>query len=148
MLLFNCINSIQSFLCASISKHLMLLFNLILHFIPPLPISISKHLMLLFNRNEQKGYQTIMVFQNISCYCLTRSDNDLEVSKLISKHLMLLFNWSNQDREWSVSFISKHLMLLFNEEKQKYFSEIAKLFQNISCYCLTTKNYYMCNVGK
>ena len=71
MLLFNCINSIQSFLCASISKHLMLLFNLILHFIPPLPISISKHLMLLFNRNEQKGYQTIMVFQNISCYCLT-----------------------------------------------------------------------------
>ena len=38
---------------------------------------------------------------------------------------------------WQGVYISKHLMLLFNEEKQKYFSEIAKLFQNISCYCLT-----------
>ena len=54
------------------------------------------------------------LFQNISCYCLTKR---------------YAFNYS-------ISLISKHLMLLFNvKEMQKKIDEY--LFQNISCYCLT-----------
>ena len=59
-----------------------------------------------------------MLFQNISCYCLTCRYWKYKKLFSISKHLMLLFN-----------FIYTSLIFLKNK------------FQNISCYCLTiTKN--------
>ena len=54
---------------------------------------------------------------------------------LISKHLMLLFNHGEINTQKG-NRISKHLMLLFNLVARAILSE-AKIFQNISCYCLT-----------
>ena len=76
------------------------------------------------------------LFQNISCYCLTKYKKKLKGVKLISKHLMLLFNWEQVADRLNIKVISKHLMLLFNIT-----SIVKKIvfdrFQNISCYCLT-----------
>ena len=55
-----------------ISKHLMLLFNCISTFFRTIFCTISKHLMLLFNQNTDLYKDYAVLFQNISCYCLTR----------------------------------------------------------------------------
>ena len=53
---------------------------------------ISKHLMLLFNSKAVDELLTFIIFQNISCYCLTDTLFVLYLVNPISKHLMLLFN--------------------------------------------------------
>ena len=97
---------------------------------------ISKHLMLLFNkyasqticerivfqniscycltRYEDVTFESIMEFQNISCYCLTRLISTTGCFIQISKHLMLLFNKTDNLCGKGERIISKHLMLLFN----------------------------------
>ena len=121
--------------CICISKHLMLLFNWF-HPLVQNCISISKHLMLLFNESIPFKYASLLLFQNISCYCLTPvllQDNVLlpifqNISCYcltafngrwarvisISKHLMLLFNRRTTVFRLFENDISKHLMLLFN----------------------------------
>ena len=64
----------------------------------------------------------ISLFQNISCYCLTKYKKKLKGVKLISKHLMLLFN--------TEIFDSRRMVLIF---------------QNISCYCLTNEKSLFLN---
>ena len=54
-----------------ISKHLMLLFNKVPISIWNYKSYISKHLMLLFNESIPFKYASLLLFQNISCYCLT-----------------------------------------------------------------------------
>ena len=49
---------------------------------------------------------------------------------------MLLFNSVKEQFRLGHGHISKHLMLLFNEGKYKG-GKAKKIFQNISCYCLT-----------
>ena len=57
--------------------------------------SISKHLMLLFNISRSIKLTSSLLFQNISCYCLTGERGQERTDPiLISKHLMLLFNES------------------------------------------------------
>ena len=56
-----------------ISKHLMLLFNEISPAVSNSFNSISKHLMLLFNQVTNKFDVPVVSFQNISCYCLTKT---------------------------------------------------------------------------
>ena len=102
--------------CFLISKHLMLLFNSLLLQSHSLSSFISKHLMLLFNKKQQ--FKERFQVQ-------------------ISKHLMLLFNILLV-KSSSSKGISKHLMLLFNTVKNLSFFCLFS-FQNISCYCLTTK---------
>ena len=58
--------------------------------------------------------QYFALFQNISCYCLTYKPHKYEVCSLISKHLMLLFDHVPGNTRCS---------------------DVE--FQNISCYCLT-----------
>ena len=115
MLLFNTFRDVRSNYENLISKHLMLLFNVLIRCANDRSKRISKHLMLLFNIPRQRQSCYWFVFQNISCYCLTRS------------------NWLVSCNLWK---ISKHLMLLFNQKAWN--SQKGKnKFQNISCYCLT-----------
>ena len=55
----------------------------------------------------------IHIFQNISCYCLSRIGANAVANAFISKHLMLLFiHTFCKNKQCNIS-ISKHLMLLF-----------------------------------
>ena len=76
-------------------------------------------------------------FQNISCYCLTQLESERWEDEHISKHLMLLFNDTMYRPVYSHIYISKHLMLLFNFAQDET-DDVIVIFQNISCYCLTT----------
>ena len=80
--------------CRRISKHLILLFNTYDHGCLYASGDISKHLMLLFNFLINSVIMFGIVFQNISCYCLTNISNGEQTVGRISKHLMLLFNSS------------------------------------------------------
>ena len=57
--------------CIEISKHLMLLFNGSKYNATSSCYQISKHLMLLFNITAFAISPLNVIFQNISCYCLT-----------------------------------------------------------------------------
>ena len=59
-------------------------------------------------------YTFVKCYLDILCYCLTKRICKLSKNRIISKHLMLLFN-----------LVARAIL-----------SE-AKIFQNISCYCLT-----------
>ena len=62
--------------------------------------------------------QYFALFQNISCYCLTGERGQERTDPiLISKHLMLLFNKMENNCHLFYYYISKHLMLLFNWEQ-------------------------------
>ena len=82
--------------------------------------TISKHPMLLFNKRAisfNAGFEKI------------------------SKHPMLLFNESSGTLMYFITDISKHPMLLFNYLHFQTLLTIY-LFQNILCYCLTTKSSF------
>ena len=72
--------------------------------------------------SQQYPVLLVDLFQNISCCCLTLQTQLLQSIKLISKHLMLLFNPQGP------------LSLRFPKE-----------FQNISCCCLTNLRIDICN---
>ena len=102
-------------------------------------------------------YPRATKFQNIVCYCLSRSD-------LINRSMMLLFihqagnsipvpilfqnivcyylSWQTRCNA-QVYQISKHRMLLFIEllDLKK---EDVNLFQNIVCYCLSSLSVFAC----
>ena len=120
---------------------------------------ISIHLMLLFIPARWGVYVGEMIFQYISCYCLSEwlvtmplDDWNFNTSHvtvylpscssslsygLISIHLMLLFIASDSRKILRCSNISIHLMLLFIKAAKAGTSSEAS-FQYISCYCLST----------
>ena len=71
--------------------------------------------MLLFNGSFVRGDTMAILFQNISCYCLT------------------VFGASSPDLGKRFQNISCYCLT----EIQTLFSIIGYKFQNISCYCLT-----------
>ena len=75
MLLFNSLLLQSHSLSSFISKHLMLLFNKKQQFKERFQVQISKHLMLLFNTLSFFFIFLLVLFQNISCYCLTDVKN-------------------------------------------------------------------------
>ena len=92
--------------------------------------------MLLFNDSTYVRKASTTGFQNISCYCLTGSEEyaieELDAFQNISCYCLTkryAFNYS-------ISLISKHLMLLFNNYSIPA-KTLRHIFQNISCYCLT-----------
>ena len=92
--------------------------------------------MLLFNFLINSVIMFGIVFQNISCYCLTNISNGEQTVGRISKHLMLLFNSSQHFHHCKlIQFqnISCYCLTYWNDIA----IIIISLFQNISCYCLT-----------
>ena len=92
--------------------------------------------MLLFNFLINSVIMFGIVFQNISCYCLTNISNGEQTVGRISKHLMLLFNSSQHFHHCKlIQFqnISCYCLTCWNDIA----IIIISLFQNISCYCLT-----------
>ena len=95
-----------------ISKHLMLLFNCISTFFRTIFCTISKHLMLLFNISRSIKLTSSLLFQNISCYCLTSLDHPDVPCLFISKHLMLLFNITRpKDLAHRSNFKTSHVIV-------------------------------------
>ena len=74
--------------------------------------------MLLFIRCKGRAVTSRVIFQNISCYCLSWNPISKKSYRWISKHLMLLF-------------------IKFAIWKQCGY----EIFQNISCYCLSLCSY-------
>ena len=73
MLLFNFIRIRIRFVFYLISKHPMLLFNNKEYLLILPALYISKHPMLLFNPKLMKKIEFKTGFQNILCYCLTKT---------------------------------------------------------------------------
>ena len=114
--------------------------------------------MLLFIREAFKDQTTVLLFQYISCYSLSKVDmkkamkrasfNTSHVTLYLRKmriwcshadvsiHLMLLFIYVLEALHLG-SQVSIHLMLLFID-KEKEIGYIVKMFQYISCYSLST----------
>ena len=121
---------------------------------------ISIHLMLLFIQDLLLSLLNIIEFQYISCYCLSAKTRimmhliDFNTSHVTVYQWLQLrlntklidFNTSHvtvyqQQRlcYWCICFISIHLMLLFIY-LQDYNSDMSKIFQYISCYCLSSSS--------
>ena len=103
-------------------------------------------------------YRVQIIFQYISCYCLSLNTSSVLIPFLISIHLMLLFILLPVCSLLCMSRISIHLMLLFIEfgrflnKLSDHFNtshvtvylpkdeteEIDVWFQYISCYCLSS----------
>ena len=74
-------------------------------------------------------------FQNISCYCLSGYQAVCNCKSDISKHLMLLFiAFYSCVRKYNIHFKTSHVIVYLVFELISYY---PKLFQNISCYCLS-----------
>ena len=106
-------------------------------------------------------YRVQIIFQYISCYCLSLNTSSVLIPFLISIHLMLLFILLPVCSLLCMSRISIHLMLLFIrvvQAKKAWYNYISihlmllfiflffqqryqhLKFQYISCYCLS--NYH------
>ena len=75
-------------------------------------------------------------FQYISCYCLSRCLCKTVKESRISIHLMLLFIYNEYTKPSRCVLISIHLMLLFIFYARSA-RKSTRLFQYISCYCLS-----------
>ena len=73
MLLFNEAGPDHVYPSDYISKHHMLLFNSFDGNVGRRYKLISKHHMLLFNKTTIIANKTVIIFQNIICYCLTNT---------------------------------------------------------------------------
>ena len=74
---------------------------------------ISIHLMLLFIRMAAVGGERSIVFQYISCYCLSRGDDNKNTIREIFQYISCYcLSISNSYRRF-IRMISIHLMLLF-----------------------------------
>ena len=78
-------------------------------------------------------------FQNISCYCLSHSENVFPLDLLYFKTSHVIVYQIVYDPEIRSGIISKHLMLLFIAHLYVIAGHGAG-FQNISCYCLSMLN--------
>ena len=83
-------------------------------------------------------YRVQIIFQYISCYCLSLNTSSVLIPFLISIHLMLLFILLPVCSLLCISRISIHLMLLFICKGWEN-ARGCKIFQYISCYCLSEK---------
>ena len=88
----------------------------ILHSFHVVPTVISIHLMLLFILATHPITPSVVIFQYISCYCLSIRLPCNRRHSFISIHLMLLFIGAPRNCCRRYSRISIHLMLLFIEE--------------------------------
>ena len=100
--------------------------------------------MLLFIFAATSPSNLFLIFQYISCYCLSTHHLSIHNRNRISIHLMLLFIscycLSSPLASIAVcKFISIHLMLLFIP-KEKQDNRIEQIFQYISCYCLSDRS--------
>ena len=100
---------------------------------------ISIHLMLLFIDVNEILFGPYVLFQYISCYCLSMiglaKGDDHPVFQYISCYCL-----SSPLASIAVcKFISIHLMLLFIP-KEKQDNRIEQIFQYISCYCLSDRS--------
>ena len=140
----------------TISKHLMLLFiflisliNLVFpnfktsHVIVYLYLLNTKHFLELhFKTSHVIVYPVItlagfgsVVFQNISCYCLSKSRSKRGGVIWISKHLMLLFIFVVSVLICpTLYFKTSHVIVYLRSPLDL---KNPKAFQNISCYCLS-----------
>ena len=142
----------------NISKHLMLLFIFGISAIAPVASTfqniscyclsafpVVRALMLFYFKTSHvivyhpqlTMYPFAILFQNISCYCL--SGNWLTRCKILfhfkTSHV-IVYRWMVCiSREFMK--ISKHLMLLFIPDNMISVIDV-NLFQNISCYCLSS----------
>ena len=115
----------------------MLLFNDTMYRPVYSHIYISKHLMLLFNFAQDETDDVIVIFQNISCYCLTTLRTAFSVSPFpfqnISCYCLTNACETIRDRALIFQNISCYCLTIF-----KHVFKAKKKFQNISCYCLTS----------
>ena len=128
----------------TISIHLMLLFIITWPLIQ-INQSISIHLMLLFIDNGVLEKLKVIIFQYISCYCLSEKTRwgIFRLSDFNTSHVTvyLLFRVSVQIIQW----ISIHLMLLFIKD-HPFMQASLDGFQYISCYCLSGRDRgYRCS---
>ena len=78
-----------------------------------------------------------LVFQNISCYCLSCYCLRYNLLSWISKHLMLLFIRSRKSSKFtSITFQNISCYCLSAAIRAGY--SVKTAFQNISCYCLSS----------
>ena len=121
-----------------ISIHLMLLFITPGQASAIRLIYISIHLMLLFINNETAQVAQEILFQYISCYCLS-----LQILSRFTLSVRFQYISCYCLSRWLVlcrfkSLISIHLMLLFICKGWEN-ARGCKIFQYISCYCLSEK---------
>ena len=79
-----------------------------------------------------------ITFQNISCYCLSldREKESIKREHFKTSHV-IVYQSKEMSRHGCIT-ISKHLMLLFICASLLYVLRTL-VFQNISCYCLSLK---------
>ena len=78
----------------------------------------------------------IVLFQNISCYCLTPTSYPPFFLLSISKHLMLLFN-TTEEMAAAICRIFQNISCYCLTAPVIVIANESDTFQNISCYCLT-----------
>ena len=103
-------------------------------------------------------YRTFLIFQNISCYCLSPVEDFLVMTVIYFKTSHVIVYLQRIRTRHSYPLISKHLMLLFilkderDELKYMHFKTSYVIvylnsanhdsnnteFQNILCYCLSS----------
>ena len=91
--------------------------------------------MLLFNISRSIKLTSSLLFQNISCYCLTKV-SDANKRRLLFQNISCYCLTYKPHKYEVCSLISKHLMLLFDHVPGNTRCSDVE-FQNISCYCLT-----------
>ena len=98
---------------------------------------ISKHLMLLFIVEEAKEIIERAIFQNISCYCLSKKkQKKLRMNgNFKTSHVIVYLQPPDQQHSFHHHFKTSHVIVY--HQKVVCFQD-ASLFQNISCYCLSS----------
>ena len=97
---------------------------------------ISKHLMLLFIVEEAKEIIERAIFQNISCYCLSKKkQKKLRMNgNFKTSHVIVYLQPPDQQHSFHHHFKTSHV-IVYPEPSRFDFAVFA--FQNISCYCLS-----------
>ena len=122
--------------CDYISIHLMLLFISKIRGTGTGDIDFNTSHVTVYRCFFRHVSHTNVIFQYISCYCLSGYWHEYSNKYRISIHLMLLFITQNHHSSGGLNRISIHLMLLFINGTLLIFG-FVNLFQYISCYCLS-----------
>ncbi len=116
----------------------MLLFIRCWKFVVQYPWLISIHLMLLFINGKKRIVNRKVLFQYISCYCLSITGQNIRMCNEISIHLMLLFipiripSFLISTSDFNTSHVTVYPITGFLDG-------INIEFQYISCYCLSNE---------
>ena len=93
--------------------------------------------MLLFIRKNVEDINKIIIFQYISCYCLSKKNNIGRNESYISIHLMLLFiRISHVTLDTVCYFNTSHVTVY---QAALTYNKKTLIFQYISCYCLSQR---------